>query len=45
MQVKVGRWPSTEEEAAMKAVPAPPAVRKLAHRWRARRPEPDIKEL
>jgi hypothetical protein len=38
-------WPRAAEMEAIRQFPAPSNARKLIHRWRDRRPEPDVKEV
>lgn len=45
VQVKTERWPSRTEIEDMLKFPCPPACRKVIHRWRAGRSQPDIKVL
>jgi hypothetical protein len=44
-QVKTSRWPSSQEMDAMRAFPCPKGCRKMIHRWRPRRREPDVRYL
>jgi Holliday junction resolvase len=45
VQVKSNEWPRSAEIEAIRQFPAPPNAKKLVHRWRDRRPEPDVKEV
>jgi Holliday junction resolvase len=45
IQCKANRWPSAEEINRIKGVVAPANVRRIVHRWRDRRPEPDVREV
>ena len=44
-QVKTRDWPGLVEMETLHDFPAPPNARKLVHRWRAYRREPDVREL
>ena len=45
VQVKCNNWPSAAEMESMKEFPAPPATKKLIHRWRHCQHLPDVREL
>jgi hypothetical protein len=45
IQVKSNCWPSTEEMETLRAFRYPANVRKMVHRWRARRQTPDVREI
>jgi len=45
VQVKVGRWPGRAEMEALERFPAPVGFRKVAHRWRAYKRLPDVREI
>jgi len=45
VQCKSNEWPRAAEMESIKLFPAPTICRKLVHRWRDRRPEPDVKEV
>jgi hypothetical protein len=44
-QVKTRDWPGLAEMEALKLFPAPVNCRKLIHRWRDRKREPDVRTL
>jgi hypothetical protein len=44
-QVKSNEWPRSAEMESIKLFPAPAICRKLIHRWRDRRPGPDVREV
>jgi hypothetical protein len=45
VQVKTRDWPGLAEMAKLRAFPAPPACKKLLHRWRSRQSTPDVREV
>jgi Holliday junction resolvase len=45
VQVKTRDWPGSAELEAIREFKAPANCRKLVHRWRDRRPAPDVREL
>jgi hypothetical protein len=45
VQCRSNRWRSAAEVAAMRRFPCPPNCRKLVHRWRDRRTQPDMREV
>ena len=44
-QVKSRDWPGPRERAILAAWPCPPHTRKLLHRWRRGRRQPDVRAL
>jgi hypothetical protein len=45
VQVKTRDWPGTSEMGSLRAFPAPANCRKLVHRWRDGKREPDVREV
>lgn len=45
VQVKTRDWPGAEEIARLKRFAAPANARKVIHRWRDRREQPDVLDL
>ena len=45
VQVKTRDWPGSAEMETLREFPAPANARKLVHRWRARRRQPDVREV
>ena len=45
VQVKTGRWPGSDEMAAMRAFPCPKGWRKEIHRWLPRRRQPEVRRI
>jgi hypothetical protein len=45
VQVKTRDWPGTSEMENLRTFPAPANCRKVVHRWRDGKREPDVREL
>jgi Holliday junction resolvase len=45
VQVKSNRWPGRAEMSAIAKFATPANCRKVVHRWRDRRSEPDVREV
>lgn len=45
VQIKSGRWPSNDDQAAIRRFPCPDKCKKFLHRWRLRQAAPDIREV